>query len=112
MEVGERDPTFERDEREPAGAEQRLEVRPGREDALRGDVRATVQDLVEDLEPEMGLRDLVDLGEGKSEPQPRPGGVLTDRAPLVPEVATRLLDQRKQPLVRLAIGPRHESRGV
>jgi hypothetical protein len=103
---------LERHERESASPEQRLHIRPWREHALGGDIRAAVQDLVEDLKPEMRLGDLVDLGEGKGESQPHSLEVLPDGASLVPEVPTRLLDQRKQPLVRLSVRPRHERRGV
>src|SRR5205823_14350321 len=83
LELGERDVTLERDERQPASAEECLQVRPRRENALGRDVRATVEDVVEYLEPEVGLRDLVDLGEGEGESQPYPRGVLPDRAPFV-----------------------------
>ena len=50
----------------PRRAQQRLHVEPRRVDALGGDVGAAVQDVVEDLQPEVRLRDLVDLGKARA----------------------------------------------
>ena len=58
------------------------------------------------------LGDLVDLGEGEGEAQVHRIEVLSHRPPLVAEVPTGLLDERKKPLVLATIRPRHESRGV
>ena len=58
---------LERHQRQAARAQLRLEVEPRRVDALGGDVGAAVQEVVEDLQPEMRLRDLVDLGKGEGD---------------------------------------------
>ena len=64
MKIDERRVALEGHERQPARAQQRLHVGPGRIDALRRDVGSPVEDIVEDLETQVGLRDLVDLGKG------------------------------------------------
>ena len=112
MEVGERVPALERDERDPARAQQRFEIRPGRVDPLRSDLGSPVQDVVEDLDSEVGLGDLVHLGEGEGEAQAHRVGVLSDRAALVPDVPAGFLDQRQEPLVLGPVCLRHGSRGV
>src|SRR5579875_3250139 len=111
VEVREREPALERDERQSPRAQERLEVGPGRVDALGGHVRAAIQDLVEDLEAEVGLGDLVDLRERERKPQRRALEVLADGTPLVAEVAPGLLDQRQEALVLRPVGAQHAGGG-
>src|SRR5206468_10477151 len=51
VEVGEREVALERDQREPARAQQGLQVGPGGVGALGGHLAAAVERVVEDLEP-------------------------------------------------------------
>jgi hypothetical protein len=112
VEGPEREVALERHEREPARAQQGLQVRPGGVDALGGHVGPAVQDVVENLEAEVGLGDLVDLREREGEAEADGAGVLVDRPPLVAEVAARPLDERQEPLVGLLEGRQHGGRGV
>ncbi len=107
VEVAQRECALQRDERQAAGAQQGLEIGPGRVDALRGDVLPAIQDVVQDLQPEVGLGDLVDLGEGEREAERCGVEVLSHGPALVAEVAPRLLDQRKNALDLAMIRPEH-----
>src|SRR5439155_1810046 len=108
VEVAERGVALERHEQQVARAEQRLHVRPGGVGALGSDVGPPVQDVVEDLQPEVRLRDLVDLR--KREREAQPGAVLAYGTPLVAEITAGLFDEWQQPLVRLAVRARHQGR--
>ena len=98
VELAEGSERLERDERLAVLAQQRFEVDPGGVGALRVDVGAPIEQIVEDLQPGMGLGDLVDLRKGKGEAQGDVARVLADRATLVAEVAARLFDPRKEGL--------------
>jgi hypothetical protein len=107
VKVGERDVALERDQRQVARAEQRLEVGPGGVDALGGDIGTAIQDLVEDLQADVGLRDLVDLGKSECEAQARRPEVLANRTPLVAEIPARLLHEGEKTLVGLPVHLQH-----
>ena len=77
-------------------AQLRFHVEPRRVDALAVDVGASIEEVVEDLQTEMRLRDLVDLGKGERETQPHGLRVLANRAALVAEIAPRLVDETQE----------------
>src|SRR3989475_10272460 len=61
VEVGEREVALERDQREPARAQQGLQVGPGGVGALGGHLAAEVERVVEGTEAYVGMRDLAEF---------------------------------------------------
>jgi hypothetical protein len=96
LKIAERGRRLERCERQTAGAELGFHVDPGCMDALAVDVRPSVQDIVEDLQAEVGLRDLVHLGEGEGEAQADARRIFPNRASLVAEIPPRLVDETEE----------------
>jgi hypothetical protein len=93
VEVAHGEVILEGDQRQPARAQERLQIGPGRVDPLRRHVRTSVQDVVQDLQADVRLRDLVDLGERQREAHGTLVQVLAHRPPLVAQVTAGLLDQ-------------------
>ena len=86
---------LERVERQPLRAHQALHVAPRREAKLGDPVGAPVDDVVEDLEPEVGHPDLVEVGETKQEANAGLGGILPRRVEKASRVPTRLRHERQ-----------------
>ena len=91
---------FERHERNVMLAQLPLHVRPGRVHAFGLHVGATVQQVVQNLEAEVRLRDFVHFGKGEAEAQTNGSGVFDDGAEFAPGIAGRMFDQRKDCGVR------------
>ena len=70
VELGQRRRRLERQDRQPARAQLGLAVEPGRERPLAGDVGRAVEHAVEDLRPQVGHPDLVDVGERQADRAP------------------------------------------
>ena len=79
-------------QRQPARAQLGLHVDPRRERALARDPRVLVEERVEDLRPEVGHPDVVDVGEREADARLDRRRILGDRLILAAEVARRLLD--------------------
>ena len=88
----ERRARLERHERESRGAELGLHVDPRRVAALGERARVVVQDLVEDLEPEVAHPDVVDVGEREADAGRTTVLVLARHVPLAAEVPNGLFD--------------------
>jgi hypothetical protein len=91
VELAQRRVGFDRDQGMARRAQHRLEVDPRRVDAFGVHIRAPVQQVVEQLQTGMRLRDLVDLGKGEGDAQRDAGRILAHAAELVAQVATRFL---------------------
>ncbi len=96
VEVGRRPVRVDREERQIAGAQLRLEVDPWGVGPFRHRIGALVQDLVQDLQALVGQADLVGVGVNE-QPGDLAGAVLgTDRTVLEPDVASGFLDLGQQ----------------
>jgi len=94
---------FERPERQPMLPQPRLHVRPGGVDALGADVRAGVQDGVEDLQAQVGHAHLVGVRKGQGDAQAAGGAVLVRGVGLAAGVAARLFDEGQEGLEQMPI---------
>jgi hypothetical protein len=77
-------------------AQLRFHVEPGRIDALAVHVGTSIEDVVEDLETEVRLRDLIDLGKSEREVQVDRAWVFAYRPALIPEIAPRLFHEPQE----------------
>jgi hypothetical protein len=88
-------PRFERVEGDPLGAHQLLHVAPRREAELREPVLAAVDQVVEDLQPEIGHPDLVQVREAEEHPDRSFRRILPERVEEATRVPARLGDRRQ-----------------
>ena len=96
VEVRSRAVALQREQREPLGPHERLEVDPGRVRALGQGVGPLVEDLIEDLQALVGQADLVGVGVGE-QPRHRPGPVERGLHPvLAADVAGRFRHSGQQ----------------
>src|SRR5262249_4596067 len=94
---------LERHERQPARAELLLHVDPRHIAALAECARIVVQDLVEDLEPEMAHADVVDVGECGTHARVRCVPVLVHGAVFPAEVTGGFLHAVNELCVRMTV---------
>ena len=84
----------------PRGAQLGLAVQPGRERPLAGDVGGLVQDAVEDLRPQVGHPDLVDVGERQADARrhasPDPCGPAWYSPPTIAGTASRPCSENRR----------------
>jgi hypothetical protein len=79
-----------------------LHVAPRREAELGDAVGAPVDDVVEDLEPEVGHPDLVEVGEAEQEADARLGWILPRRVEKASRIPARLRHERQVCFVQQA----------
>jgi hypothetical protein len=103
VEIPEGESGFEGPEREAAVPEVLLHVRPGGKDPFAGDVRAFVEDMVEDLESDMGHAHFVNVREGEGEFEANPGEILDDGVEFPAGVPGGLGDFQKVVLIHKKI---------
>ena len=90
VEIRQRAPGFEADEREAAFAQLLLHVRPGAKHPLEREIGFVVHRLVEDLRPEVAHPDVIHIGEAQRHPgHDSDVGLLHHRKPLAPGIARR-----------------------
>jgi len=89
-----------------------FEVGPRRGGTLGCDVVRPVEDVVEDLQPEVGLGDLVDVGKREGDADGRSGDVFVDAPPLVSQVSPGFFDEGEEAFVLRPVGAPHGPREV
>jgi hypothetical protein len=74
----------------------RFHVQPRSIDAFAIDVGSAIENVVEDLESEMRLSDLVDLGKSERETKMAGRRFLFHRTAFVPQIASRFVDETQE----------------
>src|SRR4030095_6404238 len=102
VKLAERGVGLQRDERMTVLAQHRFEIEPGRIRPLGVDVVASVEQVVEQLQTGMRLRDLVDLREGERDAEVDCRWILAHATELVAEIAPRFSHPGEQALIALS----------
>ena len=86
---------LQREQRQAPRSQLLLHVRPGREAPLGREVGMTVENVVEDLQPEMGHPEFVAVGIAEGEASANRRRILADRVPLATGITCGLLYPRQ-----------------
>ena len=77
-----------------------MQIRPGRVGALTPDIRSSVQLIIDDLDPEMGHSDLIDIRKAHAEAHGSLCRVFDDGINFISDIAGRLLDRAQDPVAQ------------
>ena len=91
---------LERKERNLLLLHDRMQIRPGRVGALTPDIRSSVQLIIDDLDPEMGHSDLIDIRKAHAEAHGSLFRSFDDGINFISDIAGRLLDRAQDPVAQ------------